>query len=66
MTHRNLPLHYAIQVKCTEGWLALGLLDEAMKEWKKLPQVIRLHPDAAVVRAKLLQCWRSIHSTAEL
>jgi hypothetical protein len=54
---RTLPLHYAVQLKTTEGWLALGHVDEAVAEWKKLPRDIRLHPEAAVVREKLLQFW---------
>ena len=56
---RTLPLHYALQLKF-EGWLALGDLEEAGAEWKKLPQAIRLHPEAASVRRKLLQFWKRL------
>jgi hypothetical protein len=57
---RGLPLHYALQLKSAEGWLALGHLDEAFAEWKKLPQDVRRHPEAAPVREKLFRFWRSL------
>ena len=53
-----LPLVYGMRLKSAEAWLALGHLDEAVEEWKKLPQNVRLHPEARPVREKLFQLWR--------
>ena len=63
-TRRNLPLQYALQLKTTENWLILGELEEAVSEWKKLPQHVRLHPEARSVREKLSSFWRSLVSFA--
>jgi hypothetical protein len=60
---RSIPLQYALHLKSAEGWLALGQIDEALAEWKKLPSDIRLHPDAAPVRQKLFQFWRTLSCT---
>ena len=57
---RTLPLRYALHLKSAEGWLALGELDEALQEWKKLPQDVRRLPEAAPVREKLFQFWRTL------
>ena len=57
---RTLPFRYAVQLKSAEGWLALGHLDEAIAEWKKLPQEVRQHPDAAPFRQKLFESWRTL------
>ena len=49
------PLSFddAFAVKSAQGWLALGIVDEAERELRKLKRSAALHPDALKVFRQL-------------
>ena len=49
----RLSFRDALLIKCAEGWLALGIAEEAFREIRKLKIRAALHPDAVRVFQQL-------------
>ena len=52
---RRLRLQDAILLKCAQCWLALGIVEEAQRELRKLNPRAALHPEALKVFRELQQ-----------